>query len=42
MRYMLKTRKIGNSLGFIIPKAELDRLGVREGDVVYASYERCA
>ena len=39
MRYMLKTRKIGNSLGFIIPKEELDRLGVREGDVVYASSE---
>ncbi len=39
MHYMLKTRKIGNSLGFIIPKEELDRLGVREGDIVYASSE---
>ncbi len=27
-------RKIGNSLGVIIPKEMLDRLGMKEGDVL--------
>ncbi len=28
-------RKIGNSYGVIIPKADLDRMGVTEGDALY-------
>jgi putative addiction module antidote len=30
----VKIRKIGNSLGVILPKEILDALGAREGDVV--------
>jgi putative addiction module antidote len=28
-------RKIGNSYGVIIPKADLDKLGVKEGDSLF-------
>jgi putative addiction module antidote len=28
-------RKIGNSVGFILPKSELDALGVKEGDNLF-------
>ena len=31
----LTLRKIGTSTGLILPKAELDRLHVAEGDVLY-------
>lgn len=30
-------RKIGNSLGIILPKSDLDALGVGEGDSLYLS-----
>ena len=30
----VKIRKIGNSLGVILPKEILDALGAREGDVI--------
>jgi antitoxin component of MazEF toxin-antitoxin module len=33
-------RRIGNSLGVIIPKATLDRWGVREGDVLELKDDR--
>lgn len=32
---MLKIRKIGNSLGVVLPKEALQRLGVAEGDRIY-------
>ena len=32
---VLKLRKIGGSVGLIIPKDELDRMHVKEGDVLY-------
>ena len=32
---VMKLRKIGGSVGLIIPKDELERLHVKEGDVVY-------
>jgi putative addiction module antidote len=35
MAETLTLRKIGNSLGVILPKAELDQLGVGEGDKLY-------
>ncbi len=31
----LKIRKVGNSLGVVLPKEAVSRLNVREGDVVY-------
>jgi putative addiction module antidote len=31
----LKVRRIGNSLGVILPKEEFERLGVKEGDALY-------
>ncbi len=31
----LKVRKIGNSLGFVMPREALSRLKVSEGDAVY-------
>ena len=31
----LKLRKIGGSVGVIIPKEELDRMNVKEGDALY-------
>ena len=31
----LKIRKIGNSLGLVLPKEALARLNVKEGDTVY-------
>ena len=31
----LKVRKVGNSLGLVLPKEAASRLNVREGDVVY-------
>lgn len=30
----LKVRRIGSSLGVLLPKAKLDAAGVREGDIV--------
>jgi putative addiction module antidote len=32
---VMKLRKIGGSVGLIIPKDELERMHVKEGDVVY-------
>ena len=32
-----KLTKIGNSLGFTLPKEQLARLGLAEGDTVYVS-----
>ena len=31
----ISVRKIGNSLGVILPKAEIDALGVTEGDKLF-------
>ena len=31
----LKVRKVGNSLGLVLPKEAVSRLHVKEGDVVY-------
>jgi len=36
----LKLRKIGNSLGFIVPKKVTDALRVREGDALYVVADR--
>ncbi len=33
----LKVRKVGNSLGTILPKDIIDALHVREGDVLYVT-----
>ena len=33
--HRLKARKIGNSIGFTVPKEELARLHIKEGDTVY-------
>jgi len=35
MAAKMKLRKIGGSVGVIIPKEELDRMDVREGDALY-------
>jgi putative addiction module antidote len=35
--HALKTRKIGNSLGVILPKEVLDRFHIAEGDTVFAT-----
>lgn len=35
MSNALTVRKIGNSFGVILPKAELDQLGVGEGDRLF-------
>lgn len=35
----LKIRKVGNSLGLILPKEMLDELGLGEGDEVLAAKE---
>ncbi|MDX1656237.1 MAG: AbrB/MazE/SpoVT family DNA-binding domain-containing protein [Candidatus Competibacteraceae bacterium] len=35
--YVLKARKVGNSIGIILPKEMLEALHVREGDTIYAS-----
>ncbi|MCH7832807.1 MAG: AbrB/MazE/SpoVT family DNA-binding domain-containing protein [Proteobacteria bacterium] len=35
MSDILTVRKIGNSHGVILPKAELERLGVSEGDKLF-------
>lgn len=32
-----KLTKVGNSLGFTLPKEQLSRLGLSEGDTVYVS-----
>ena len=32
---VMKLRKIGGSVGVIIPKDELERMHMKEGDVVY-------
>lgn len=34
---VLKARKIGNSLGVILPKEILEQLHIKEGDTVFAS-----
>lgn len=36
----LKVRKIGNSLGFVLPKEALARLKVAEGETVYMTDSR--
>jgi len=40
MTTKLKLRKIGNSLGFIVPKVVTDALRVREGDALYIVADR--
>ena len=35
MAVVLKLRKIGGSLGVIIPKEEVERMHLKEGDEVY-------
>jgi putative addiction module antidote len=35
MAVVMKLRKIGGSVGVIIPKDQLERLHVKEGDVLY-------
>ena len=35
MATVMKLRKIGGSVGVIIPKDELDRMNVKEGDELY-------
>lgn len=35
--YRLKVRKIGNSVGVIVPKEVLDKLRVKEGDELFAA-----
>ncbi len=35
--YALKTRKIGNSLGVILPKEVLEKLRIKEGDELFAT-----
>lgn len=35
MSQPVNVRKIGNSLGVILPKAELEAMGVKEGDGLY-------
>ena len=37
MNVKLKVRKVGNSVGVILPKAVLEHLKVAEGDPVYAT-----
>ena len=36
MGLTLKLTKIGNSTGVVLPKSELERMGVKEGDTLYA------
>jgi putative addiction module antidote len=38
--YALKLRKIGSSIGVILPKEMLERLNLREGDKLYADENR--
>lgn len=38
--HALKVRKVGNSLGVVLPKEALARLGVAEGDVLYLTAAR--
>ena len=33
----LKVRKVGNSVGVILPKETLDAMRIKEGDTLYAS-----
>jgi len=40
MTTRLKLRKIGNSLGFIVPKEVTDALRVEEGDTLYVVADR--
>ena len=35
--YALKTRKIGNSLGVILPKEVLEKLRIKEGDELFGT-----
>ncbi|MEO5337946.1 MAG: AbrB/MazE/SpoVT family DNA-binding domain-containing protein [Magnetospirillum sp. WYHS-4] len=35
MSHVVNLRKIGNSLGVILPKAELEHLGISEGDKLF-------
>ncbi|PIW29328.1 MAG: AbrB/MazE/SpoVT family DNA-binding domain-containing protein [Rhodospirillales bacterium CG15_BIG_FIL_POST_REV_8_21_14_020_66_15] len=35
MTAVVKLTKIGNSTGLVLPKAELDRLGVKAGDQMF-------
>ncbi|MCU7926631.1 MAG: AbrB/MazE/SpoVT family DNA-binding domain-containing protein [Candidatus Thiodiazotropha sp. (ex Dulcina madagascariensis)] len=38
--HALKLRKIGSSVGVILPKEMLERLNLREGDKLYAGENR--
>ncbi|MCU7924723.1 MAG: AbrB/MazE/SpoVT family DNA-binding domain-containing protein, partial [Candidatus Thiodiazotropha sp. (ex Dulcina madagascariensis)] len=38
--HALKLRKIGSSVGVILPKEMLERLNLREGDKLYADENR--
>ena len=38
MANSVTVRKIGNSQGVILPKADLERLGVSEGDKLFVIY----
>ncbi len=38
----VKVRRIGHSLGFIVPKAIIDHLRVKEGDTLHIVAERGA
>lgn len=40
MTVTLKIRKIGNSLGLIVPKEVSDQLRLKEGDSMHATIER--
>lgn len=33
----LKVRKIGNSIGVILPKEVVEKLNINEGDLIYAT-----
>ena len=40
MRVLSRARRIGNSLGIIIPSDEVERHGIAEGDIVELEIER--
>ncbi len=41
MKVSTRIRRIGNSLGIIIPKEEVDAEKIREGDLVEVEVQRC-
>jgi len=40
MNLEVKVRKIGNSLGIILPKAALSFLNIQEGDLITLNYQQ--